>query len=148
MREVDLSRNGLVQAGKRWEHSQSPCCKSMIKHLVRRECYCSWFQPLEGTVFDQFPAIHINGKYFTLSLRVQKAMFRHVRLTKNFNNVEMLPDGNLKLRIPTQLLMEKRRTASRFNVCSVSCFDAWCGIRVAHAGVAGDAEQGGLTAAM
>ncbi|EKX32200.1 hypothetical protein GUITHDRAFT_121622 [Guillardia theta CCMP2712] len=116
MREVDIGRNLLILAGKSWDHEMNPCCKAMIGHLVRRECYCSWFQPMGGSVFDQFPAIRIGEKYFTLSLRVQKAMFRHVRLTKNFNNVERLPDGNLKLRIPTQLLMEKQRTASRFNV--------------------------------
>lgn len=116
MKEVDVRENDLVISGKVWEHSKSPCCKDMIKHLVRRECYCSWFQPIGGSVWDQFPAIKIRDKYFTLSLRVQKAMFRHVRLTRDFNNIETLPDGQLKLRIPMQLLHEKKRTATRFTV--------------------------------
>lgn len=118
MKQVDLSRNTLVVSGKTWEHERSPCCKDMIRHLIRRECYCSWFQPVGGEVKDQFPAIRIGGDYYTLSLRIQKAMFRHVRLTKNFKNVERLPDGQLKLRIPTQLLVEKKRTATRFTVRS------------------------------
>lgn len=116
MKEVDLGRNVLILAGKPWEFDRSPCCKDMIHHLVRRECYCSWFQPEGGGVQDQFPAIRIGGSYFTLSLRIQKAMFRHVRLTKEFKNVERLPDGQVKLRIPTQLLVEKKRTATRFTV--------------------------------
>ena len=119
MKEVDVTGNELVLSGKEWEHPKSPCCKDMIKHLVRRECYCSWFQPMGGNVWDQFPAIKIKDKYYTLSLRVQKAMFRHVRLTRDFNNIERLPDGALKLRIPMQLLQEKRRTATRFTVCII-----------------------------
>eukprot|EP00960_Hanusia_phi_P002682 79012-Hanusia_phi.AAC.1 len=43
-------------------------------------------------------------------------MFRHVRLTRNFRNMERLSDGRVKLRIPTQLLLEKKRTATRFTV--------------------------------
>ncbi|EKX35026.1 hypothetical protein GUITHDRAFT_118775 [Guillardia theta CCMP2712] len=116
MKEVDLVRNRLVVAGKGWEYERSPCCKDMIHHLVRRECYCSWFQPVDGGVKDQFPAIRIGDLYYTLSLRIQKAMFRHVRLTKDFKNLERLPDGQVKLRIPTQLLVEKKRTATRFTV--------------------------------
>lgn len=116
MKQVDLGKNTLVVAGKAWEFDRSPCCKDMIQHLVRRECYCSWFQPVSGGLKDQFPAIRIRDVYFTLSLRIQKAMFRHVRLTRNFKNVERLPDGQVKLRIPNQLLVEKQRTATRFTV--------------------------------
>jgi len=116
MKEVDTVKNHLVVSGKSWDFERSPCCKDMIQHLVRRECYCSWFQPAGKGVSDQFPAIRVGERYFTLSLRIQKAMFRHVRLTKNFVNVERLPDGQLKLKIPTQLLLEKKRTATRFMV--------------------------------
>eukprot|EP00960_Hanusia_phi_P066172 766331-Hanusia_phi.AAC.1 len=77
MKEVDLERNELVVAGKAWEHARSPCCKDLIHRLVRRECYCSWFQPVGDEVKDQFPAIRIGDAYYTMSLRVQKAMFRH-----------------------------------------------------------------------
>ena len=118
MKEVDTIKNHLVVSGKSWDFERSPCCKDMIQHLVRRECYCSWFQPVGKGVSDQFPAIRVGERYFTLSLRIQKAMFRHVRLTKNFVNVERLPDGQLKLKIPTQLLLEKKRTATRFMVCA------------------------------
>jgi hypothetical protein len=47
---------------------------------------------------------------------MMKAIWRHVRLRKGFNNIERAPYGGLKLKIPTLLLSEKLRTQSRFNV--------------------------------
>ena len=54
-----------------------------------------------------------------MSLRMMKAIWRHVRLRKGFDNVERSPYGGMKLKIPTSLLAEKLRTQSRFNVSSV-----------------------------
>lgn len=121
MKEVDVSRCVLVHAGQSWEHDQQPCSKEMIPFLERRENYCSWFQPIGGTVDDQFPAMRIKSKYYLLSLRVQKAIFRHVRLRRGFVNREYVPDGRVKLRIPQPLLLEKRRTAKRFMVSVQAC---------------------------
>ena len=64
-------------------------------------------------------------KLYTLSLRMQKAIYRHVRLRKGFRNEEEM-DGVVKLRIPENLLREKIRTQSRFDVrflpaCSAIC---------------------------
>jgi len=67
-------------------------------------------------VEDQFPVIRINEAYFTMSLRMMKAVWRHVRMRKGFVNVEMAPYGGRKLRIPSLLYVEKMRTQSRFNV--------------------------------
>ncbi len=117
MKEVDISSCILVHAGQEWEYDQQPCSKDMIPLLERKENYCSWFQPINGTVDDQFPAMRIKSKYYLLSLRVQKAVFRHVRLRRGFVNREYVPDGRVKLRIPQPLLLEKRRTAKRFMVC-------------------------------
>ena len=116
MKEVDVSHCELVSAGAPWTHGREPCCRDMIKLLERNEKYCTWFQPLGKGVESQFPAIAINGKYYQLSLRVQKAIFRHVRLSKEFRNVEYVADGRVKLRIPQRLLHEKKRTSNRFTV--------------------------------
>jgi hypothetical protein len=67
-------------------------------------------------VYDQVPAIKVNGEFYTISLRMMKAIWRHVRLKKGFENVERAPYGGLKLKIPMTLLAEKLRTQSRFNV--------------------------------
>lgn len=69
-----------------------------------------------GTVNEQLPAIRFKGKYWSLSLRMMKAIYRHIRLKKGFVNVEEV-DGICKLKIPTMLMQEKIRTQTRFEVC-------------------------------
>lgn len=121
MKEVDVSQCELIHAGQAWEHEKQPSSCEMIRFLERKEKYCSWFQPVGGTIEDQFPAIKIGGRFWQLSLRVQKAIFRHVRLRKGFVNREYIPNGRQKLRIPKPLLTEKQRTASRFTVRRPCC---------------------------
>lgn len=117
MKELDVSGCELVSAGQSWTFEKDPCCRDMIKLLERNERYCTWFQPRGKGLESQFPAIEIRGKYYQLSLRVQKAIFRHIRLNKQFKNIEHVADGRLKLRIPQRLLCEKKRTSNRFTVC-------------------------------
>ena len=65
-------------------------------------------------------------KLYTLSLRMQKAIYRHVRLRKGFRNEEEM-DGVVKLRIPENLLREKIRTQSRFDVRFLpACSETMC----------------------
>ena len=85
-------------------------------HLERNERLVSWLQPLQGSVQDQIPAIRVRSGFYTISLRMMKAIWRHVRLRKGFENVERAPHGGFKLKIPSMLLAEKLRTQSRFNV--------------------------------
>jgi hypothetical protein len=117
MREIDVSHCELIHAGKEWDYDKDPCAKDMIKLLERKESYCFWFQPLGKGVECQFPVLAVKGRFYQLSLRIQKAIFRHIRLHEEFSNIETIPDGRQKLRIPSTLLEEKRRTSSRFNVC-------------------------------
>ena len=70
----------------------------------------------DGSVEDQVAALRVGGAYYRLSLRMMKAVWRHVRLRKGFVNREAAPYGGQKLRIPRLLFMEKMRTQSRFNV--------------------------------
>ena len=60
--------------------------------------------------------MHVDGKHYTMSLRMMKAVWRSVRLRKGFVNLERAPFGGNKLRIPSLLFFEKMRTQSRFNV--------------------------------
>jgi hypothetical protein len=70
-------------------------------------------------VQDQYPVMRLSdGGYYTMSLRMMKAVWRSVRLRRGFVNVERAPFGGEKLRIPTLLFVEKMRTQSRFNVSS------------------------------
>jgi hypothetical protein len=117
MRAIDLSQNAVIWRGLPWPSDDPPpSTKEMLSRLERNEAFISWLQPRGGVVTDQFPAIHIGGRFYTISLRMMKAVWRHVRLKKGFVNQENLPHVGLRLRIPTLLLSEKIRTQLRFNV--------------------------------
>jgi hypothetical protein len=116
MLEVDTSGTLLVQEGVPWPHKKDPCSREMIHLLEKAESYVSWFQPMNGDVDDQFPTIRVGAKYCKLSLRLQKALFRHIRLARGFVNREKTPAGVTKLRIPTSLFTDKKKTATRFMV--------------------------------
>lgn len=119
MKRIDMSGVSVVHSGDDWRHDHPPCNREMMCHLERNERLVSWLQPTEGTVQDQIPALRVDGDFYTISLRMMKAIWRHVRLRKGFENVERAPYGGYKLRIPMPLLAEKHRTQSRFNVSRV-----------------------------
>ena len=116
---MDMTDVFVVCSGEGWRHRLPPCSKEMMAHLERNEKLVSWLQPVGGSVHEQVPAIRVNGEFYTISLRMMKAIWRHVRLKKGFENVERAPYGGLKLKIPVTLLAEKLRTQSRFNVSRV-----------------------------
>jgi hypothetical protein len=104
----------IILRGKEWTHPEDPCAKSVMHLLERNEALVTWLQPRGGCLQDQVPAIRVNGQYRTLSLRMQKSIWRHIRLKKGFVNRERLSQGGYKLKIPTLLLNEKERTRNRF----------------------------------
>lgn len=106
----------VVHSGEPWPFETPPCSRSAVKDIEGRENYVYWLQPVSGGVDDQFPAILFRDQFYNISLRVMKAVWRHVRLRKGFVNLERAPYGGLKLRIPLPLYNEKMRTQSRFHV--------------------------------
>ncbi len=116
MRRIDTADMVLVHYGREWPHSTPPCSKAMVALLERNEPLVYWLQPTGKPEHDQIPALKLPDGFYTLSLRMMKAIWRHVRLRKGFNNLERAQLGGYKLRIPTVLLTEKMRTQSRFNV--------------------------------
>jgi hypothetical protein len=115
MKAIDMSDMEIVYSGMPWKHAIPPCSKQAIELLERNTKIVTWVMCKGGTVKDQIPCIVYNGKYYSLSLRMQKAIYRHIRLKKGFKNEERM-DGMSKLRIPDVLLKEKMRTQSRFDV--------------------------------
>jgi hypothetical protein len=128
MKRLDMTGVCVVYAGEMWGHGMPPCNREMVPFLERNERLVSWLQPSNGSVYDQVPAIRVNDAFYTISLRMMKAIWRHVRLRKGFDNVEKAPYGGLKLKIPVALLAEKLRTQSRFNV-SLACLSV-CAMRL------------------
>jgi hypothetical protein len=115
MRLIDIKGMNIISAGIPWNHSISPCSKQAIQLLEKNTKVVTWLTRPNGKVKDQVPCILYKGKYYSLSLRMQKAIYRHIRLKKGFKNEETV-DGMAKLRIPDVLLKEKMRTQSRFDV--------------------------------
>ena len=148
MRELDLAGLRLVHCGEDWPHDSPPCSREMVKFLERNETLVSWLEPCGGpndvdrqvlaflppsvrgaftllfshtlTPSVQVPALRVRGKFYSISLRMMKSIWRNVRLHKDFVNVEHAPFGGVKLRIPSNLYAEKMRTASKFKVRPLS----------------------------
>ena len=116
MRRIDTTGMVLVHYRREWPHKDPPCSKTMIALLERNEPLVYWLQPAGRPPQEQVPALKLADGYYTLSLRMMKAIWRHVRLRKGFSNLERAQLGGYKLRIPTVLLTEKMRTQTRFNV--------------------------------
>ena len=116
MRRIDTREMVLVHYGREWTHPAPPCNKAMITRLERNETLVYWLQPKGRPTQEQIPALKLPDGFYTLSLRMMKAIWRHVRLRKGFCNLERAQLGGYKLRIPRTLLTEKMRTQSRFNV--------------------------------
>jgi len=75
MKVIDMDTVDLVHSGESWPHKQSPCSRQMLQHLERNEAVVTWVQPKGGTVQDQYPAIRIGEQYYTMSLRMMKAVW-------------------------------------------------------------------------
>lgn len=139
MRQIDVTEMEVLCSGGEWEYDVSPCSKQAIVLLERNERLVTWLKPVNGGIEQQVAAIRYRSAFYTLSLRMMKAIYRHVRLYKvrwmnvreqgsavlsligrglgqGFKNVENV-NGMLKQCIPELLLREKIRTQSRFDVC-------------------------------
>ena len=112
MREIN-DKYDLVKSGNDLKSFIPLSAKSNLARLEKQEKYCSWFQLRGGDISDQIPAMRIGGRYFSMPLKVQKAIFRHVRLHSGFKNEEMTSLGVPKLWIPLSLMKEKLRTSRR-----------------------------------
>ena len=115
MRVICMTGMEVVSRGETWSHEMAPCSRDAIPLLEKNERIVSWLRPDGAGVAGHIPAILYRDKYYSLSLRMQKAIYRHIRLKKGFKNEELM-DGVATLRIPDVLLKEKIRTQTRFDV--------------------------------
>ena len=106
----------VVKAGVEFTWQTMPPMLKLTKMMERREEFVFWVQPACGNVHEQLAILKVNGIFYRINQRLEKAIFRHVRLTRNFNNIEILENGVKKLRIPHRLLTHKQRTSQRFMV--------------------------------
>ena len=118
MKRLNISDYNIVKYGQHCQITSPLEQVDMAKLLERRESDIWWLQPRSSnaSVSDQIAAVKINEEYYSMSLKIEKAVFRQFRLSRNFNNIEYLEDGTAKLRIPVRLLREKLRTSNRHMV--------------------------------
>ena len=116
MKCIDMSGYSIVKAGLACISETPIRLDKLLAMMERNESYIYWLQPQDADVNAQIPAISINGKFYHPNLRLEKAIFRHVRLSRDFDNKELLEDGTPKLRIPVRLMREKVKSSIRFQV--------------------------------
>ena len=92
--------------------------EELLPRIERNEGAVYWLQPKGGTVDQQEACICVNGKFYALSCKFEKAIFRSVRLTRDFQNYECLVDGT----------RDAHDGRVRHTVCSSFCVSFLCGV--------------------
>ena len=116
MKVIDIRNFSVVKVGQACVLPEPTDVQCLIKIMQKNEKYVYWLQPKNRDFSSQIPVVNVNGNYIQPSVKLEKAIFRHIRLTRNFQNFELLEDGRKKLRIPLRLLQEKQRTSNKFSV--------------------------------
>lgn len=113
MKQIDITSYSIVKSGIEFHIRQPFSMSDLIPHMERQETYIFWLQPLSGGVQEQEACVKVNNIYYSLNSKLEKAIFRDRRLTRDFINREKLLDGTCKLLIPRRLMREKMRTSRR-----------------------------------
>jgi len=121
MKCINMALYDIVKAGVACQSETPIRLDKLLALMERNESYIYWLQPLHADVHAQVPAVSINGKFYHPNLKLEKAIFRHVRLSRDFDNQELLEDGTPKLRIPVRLMREKVKSSIRFQVRLQKC---------------------------
>ena len=116
MKIIDIRNFSVVKVGQACVLPEPTDVQCLIKIMQKNEKYVYWLQPKNRDFSCQIPVVNVNGNYIQPSVKLEKAIFRHIRLTRNFQNFELLEDGRKKLRIPLRLLQEKQTTSNKFSV--------------------------------
>ena len=117
MRCVNMDQYKILVQGQEWDRDTAPCSREASQVLENNEAFVTWLAPRDalGAFAQHIPAIRYQGKYWTISLRMSKSIYRSVRLRKGFYNMQTV-HGVQTLRIPQLLFNEKQRTQARFKV--------------------------------
>jgi hypothetical protein len=124
MKAIDVLDFDIIKCGVEFVTGVGarPAVDDLLPHMERNENYVYWMQLKGGSTDEQQACIRVNGTYYALNNKLEKAIFRNVRLTRDFKNFERLVDGTRKLVIPQRLFQEKLRTSNRVRtrVCILS----------------------------
>ena len=117
MRSVNMEHYKILVQGQEWNRETPPCSRDASLALENNEAVVTWLAPRDalGVFSRHIPVIRYKDKFWTISLRMSKSIYRSVRLRKGFKNVQTV-QGVQTLRIPQLLFNEKQRTQARFKV--------------------------------
>ena len=120
MKAISVSEFEIVKCGVEFVTGldKRPGVEELLPHMERNENYVYWMQPKGGSTDQQLACVCVNGTFYALNNKLEKAIFRNVRLTRDFKNYERMVDGTQKLVIPHRLFQEKLRTSSRVTCTS------------------------------
>ena len=77
MKVIDMQKHEVIDSGQTWPHVKKPCSKEMLPMLEQNESIITWVSPRGSTrTSDQFPVIRIKREYYSISLRMMKAIWR------------------------------------------------------------------------
>jgi hypothetical protein len=127
MKAIKISDFDIIKCGVEFITGlgSRPGVEELLPHMERNENYVYWMQPKGGSTEQQQACIYVNGTYYALNNKLEKAIFRNVRLTRDFKNYERLVDGTRKLVIPHRLFQEKLRTSNRVHLCLLCNANVW-----------------------
>lgn len=128
MRVLDASQFDMIKEGIEFKIPVSSARRQdpeeeLLPCMERNEGAVYWLQPKGGTVDQQEACICVNGNFYALNCKFEKAIFRSVRLTRDFQNYERLVDGTRKLVIPRRLFQEKLKTSRRVSPCALAAVE-------------------------
>ena len=116
MKCLDVHAYKIVKSGRPCITDEPIHLNNLIQKMQKNDDFVYWLEPLGAGYTKQIPAVNVNGQFLQPSVKLEKAIFRHIRLTRQFENYELMDDGNKKLRIPIRLWKEKQRTSIKFSV--------------------------------
>ena len=122
MKTINMSKFTIIKHGVEFKierNKKQTKVDDLIYHFERNESYVYWLQPNGGSVEDQEACICVDGTFYALNSKLEKAIFRNIRLTRNFQNYERLIDGRVKLVLPRRLFQEKLRTSKRVTMYDI-----------------------------
>lgn len=122
MKTINMSKFTIIKHGVEFKierNKKQTKVDDLIYHFERNESYVYWLQPNGGSVEDQEACICVDGTFYALNSKLEKAIFRNIRLTRNFQNYERLIDGRVKLVLPRRLFQEKLRTSKRVTIYDI-----------------------------
>ena len=89
MRTFDISNYTIVKAGLP-ASLETVNVFTLIQMMQKNEKYVYWLQRKNSDFETQIPAVNVNGSFYQPSFKLEKAIFRHIRLTRNFQNYELM----------------------------------------------------------